>query len=239
MERVCRVLDLGVVDYQEGYVLQQQLVRQRTRGGPDFLVLATHPPVFTIGRTGSRQEITAAPGLLEEVGIKVAETDRGGAVTYHGPGQLVVYPVLHLDQHGRNLHKLLYNYEEVVLGVLSRYNIPGQRIKEYPGVWIEDKKICALGIRVNRRVTYHGFALNVNTNLDHYSYIIPCGITHLGVTSMRQVLGYPVAENGVRRVVVEEMGRVFDLDMIWVDRQDYLHNENNSELIQCSEGVRP
>lgn len=239
MERVCRVLDLGVVDYQKGYELQKQLVSRRIGGGPDFLVLATHPPVFTIGRTGSRQEIKAAPGLLEEVGIKVAETDRGGAVTYHGPGQLIAYPVLHLDQHGRNLHKLLHNYEEVVLGVLSRYNITGRRIKEYPGVWIDDKKICALGIRVNRRVTYHGFALNVNTNLDHYSYIIPCGITHLGVTSMGQVLGYPVAENGVRRAVVEEMGRVFNLDMIWADRQEYLTNEADSDFKHCGKGVCP
>lgn len=238
MERVCRVLDLGVVDYQKGYELQRQLVSRRIRGGPDFLVLATHPPVFTIGRKGSRQEITATPGLLDEVGIGVLETDRGGAVTYHGPGQLVAYPILHLDQHGRDIHKLLHNYEEVVLGVLARYNLPGQVIKEYPGVWIDDKKICALGIGVTRWVTYHGFALNVNTNLNHYSYIIPCGIAHLGVTSMRQVLGHPVAETGVRRAVVEELGRVFNLEMLWEVCEDYILSETNSNLGQSQRGVR-
>ncbi|MEW5953195.1 MAG: lipoyl(octanoyl) transferase LipB [Bacillota bacterium] len=238
-ERVCRVLDLGLIDYQEAYKLQRQLVCRRAGGSADYLMLAAHPPVFTIGRKGSRREITAAPGLLDQVGIKVAETDRGGAVTYHGPGQLVAYPVLHLDRHGRDIHKLLHRYEEVVLAVLYQYGIPGKRIKEYPGVWVENNKICALGIGITRWITYHGFALNVNTNLDHYNYIIPCGIAHLGVTSMRQVLGQPVAETGVRRAVAEELGRVFNLEMLWDEAAEYSRNDHSSVAGQCEKGARP
>ena len=187
----------------------------------------------------SRREITASPGLLDQVGIMVTETDRGGAVTYHGPGQLVAYPILHLDQHGRDIHKLLHKYEEVVMAVLSRYGIPGERIKEYPGVWVKNKKICALGIGITRWVSYHGFALNVNTNLDHYNYIIPCGIAHLGVTSMRQVLGHPVAETGVRRAVAEELGQIFNLEMLWGEREKYSANKSYSDYGNEEKEVYP
>jgi lipoate-protein ligase B len=227
VDRTCRILDLGRVDYYEAYLLQRQLVCRRIGETiPDTLILAAHPPVFTIGRKGSRQEILARPEQLWREGIEVVEADRGGAVTYHGPGQLVAYPILNLNEHGRDIHKLLHMYEDVVISVLAHFGIKGRTMDEYPGVWTENNaKICALGIGITRWVSYHGFALNINTNLDHYRYIIPCGISHLGVTSIQQELGQPVDENQVRRLVALEFCRVFDLAMLTGHGQEYGHPE--------------
>lgn len=214
MLRECRVLNLGLCDYQEAYALQKQLLCRRIEKSiPDTLVLLQHPPVFTIGRKGSRKNILVNSDILYREGIEVYETDRGGDITYHGPGQIVVYPILDLNQHSKDVHRAINLYEEVIIRLLARHSLKGYRIAQYPGIWVENKKICALGIGLSNWVTYHGFALNVNTDLSHFGYITPCGITDRGVTSMKRAIGRNVDENAVAGDLVQLFGEVFNLVM--------------------------
>jgi len=214
LNRECRAAYLGLVDYQEAYRLQKKLLAQRIGGGiPDTLLLLQHPPVITVGRRGARDNILAGSELLSREGISVFETDRGGDVTYHGPGQLVGYPILDLRQHGMDVHRTVHLYEEVIIRLISRYGLAGSRVPEYPGVWVGREKICAIGLGISKWVSFHGFALNVNTNLSHFGYITPCGITGRGVTSMSRLLGGEVAEAGVVENVIDVFGRTFDLEM--------------------------
>lgn len=214
MERLCRLMDLGLVDYGEAYELQKRLVKERVAGLiPDTLILLNHPPVYTIGRAGTRQHILVSDEVLERENIKVFEIDRGGDITYHGPGQLVGYPILDLKQHGKDLHKLLDMYEEVFIRLLAGYGIKAGRIEEYSGVWVGHDKICALGIGVSGWVSYHGWAFNLNPNMAHFGYITPCGITGKGVTSLRILLGREVPEAEIRSAVVKEFCEVFDLEL--------------------------
>lgn len=214
MLRECRVLNLGLCDYQEAYAIQKQLLCRRIEKSiPDALVLLQHPPVFTIGRKGCRKNILVSSDILYREGIEVYETDRGGDITYHGPGQIVGYPILDLNQHGKDVHRAINLYEEVIIRLLVRYRLNGYRIARYPGIWVDNEKICALGIGVSNWVTYHGFALNVNTDLSHFGYITPCGITDRGVTSMKRAIGRNIDENAVAGDLVQLFGEVFDLVM--------------------------
>ncbi|MDO9574025.1 MAG: lipoyl(octanoyl) transferase LipB, partial [Candidatus Contubernalis sp.] len=192
------------MEYSKGYELQQRLVKDRSQDIiPDTLILVTHPPVFTIGCRGSGKEILVSEDMLKEAGISVQKVDRGGAVTYHGSGQLVAYPILDLGRQGRNLHDLIHKYEEAVISTLKCFHISAGRNSEYIGVWVSGHKICAIGIGVKHWVSYHGLALNISTNLDHYHYIVPCGITHLGITSMERVLNKPVNHEEVKEAFVK------------------------------------
>lgn len=220
MSKECRVLKLGQCDYQEAYALQKQLLCRRVEKSiPDTLMMLQHPPVFTIGRRGSRKNILVSTEILYREGILVYDTDRGGDITYHGPGQIVSYPILDLNQHGKDVHRIISLYEEVILRLLARYGIDGQRVSRYPGVWVSGEKICALGIGVSNWVTYHGFALNVNTNLNHFGYITPCGLIGMGVTSMEKVLGRKLDETRVAGDLARLFGEVFDLVMKNGDRK--------------------
>lgn len=214
MIRECRVVDLGRCDYQEAYLLQKQLLCRRIGGKiPDTLILLQHPPVFTIGRKGTRKNILVSNEVLYREGILVYNTDRGGDITYHGPGQIVGYPILDLNLHGRDVRRVIKMYEEVIIRLLAYYGLKGSRLLDHPGVWIKHEKVCAIGIGISNWVSYHGFALNVNTNLTHFGYIIPCGITGRGVTSMARILGRDVDEAGVAGELVKLFGQVFDLEM--------------------------
>lgn len=214
MTRDCRVVYLGQCDYQEAYQLQKQFLCRRIGGRiPDTLILLQHPPVITVGRKGARRNILVDNEVLHREGIPVYNTDRGGDITYHGPGQIVGYPILDLNQHGRDVHKVIYMFEDVIIGLLAGYGIEGTRTPDYPGVWVGSEKICAIGIAVSNWVTYHGFALNVNTNLTHFSYITPCGISDRGVSSMARLLGGPVDEVKVAEDLVKIFGLVFNLEM--------------------------
>ncbi len=205
-----QIIDWGERSYQEGYKLQHRLAKERAENIiPDTLILVSHPPVFTIGCRGSRTEILASEEKLREAGISVEKVDRGGAVTYHGPGQLVAYPILHMGSRGINLHHLIHKYEETVVSTLKYFGIAAERNPEFIGVWVSNQKICAVGIGVKRWVSYHGLALNISTNLDHYRYIIPCGISHLGITSMEKVLEIPVHFKEVKNVFIEAFVKEF------------------------------
>ncbi|MDF9407972.1 lipoyl(octanoyl) transferase LipB [Pelotomaculum isophthalicicum JI] len=214
MNRWCRVLYLGLCDYLKAYNLQKRLVKERVTGKiPDTLLLLSHPPVYTIGRSGSRKHILAPDYVLEREGIKVYEVDRGGDITYHGPGQLVGYPILNLRQHGSDLHKLLRMYEEVFIRVLAEYGVEAGRLDRYPGVWAGQDKICAVGIGVSNWVSYHGWAFNINPDMKYFSFITPCGIRDKGVTSLTRLLGRDVPEFEIMATVGGHFGDVFNLQI--------------------------
>jgi len=197
-----------------------RLVKERGEGTiPDTLLLLTHPPLYTIGRAGSRDHILVSDEVLESEGLTVYETDRGGDITYHGPGQLVAYPILDLRQHGKDLHKLQNQYEEVIIRVLSEYSVEAGRIPEYPGVWIGLEKISALGIGVSNWVSYHGWSFNIDPDMTHFSYITPCGIKGKGITSLKNILRRDISMEEVVERVVVRFGEVFNLEMIATEIQ--------------------
>ncbi len=214
MYRECNVVYLGSCDYQEAYAYQRQLICKRMGYKiPDTLVLLYHPPILTIGRKGARGHILAPPEVLRKEGILVYETDRSGDITYHGPGQLVAYPILDLKQHAGDELWLMSCYEDVIIRVLKDFNLNGLRMDKCTGVWVEGKKICSIGIAINNWVSYHGFALNINVNLDHFRYIAPYGKAGEIVTSLQNMLGREIDEENVRDRVVRRFGEVFGLKM--------------------------
>ncbi|MBM3213280.1 lipoyl(octanoyl) transferase LipB, partial [Candidatus Poribacteria bacterium] len=162
-------IKLGVVDYQQAYELQKELVGKHIEGkGENALILLQHNPVITIGRGGDKKNILVSEKYLESTGIKLYEIDRGGDVTYHGPGQLTGYPIIDLKLFKKDIYWYLRQLEEVIIKVLAEYGIIGKRVEGYTGVWVNDEKICAIGIAVRHWITYHGFALNVYPNMSHF-----------------------------------------------------------------------
>jgi len=209
------VVSLGRTDYGRCWELQRTLLERRRDGSAgDILLLTEHDPVYTIGTSGDANHLLASAQELAQKGITVVHTDRGGDITYHGPGQLVGYPILDLHGYYLDLHRYLRDIEETVIRTLRRFRIEGERMAEYTGVWVGGEKICAIGIRSSRWVTMHGFALNVGTDLSMFQRIIPCGIFERGVTSMREVLGREVDTNEVAGGIVEEFGAVFGADVV-------------------------
>lgn len=185
------VQDYGVLPYRDALDLQHQLVAARQRDEiPDTLLLLEHPPVITMGKSGVDEHILAPQSVLDAAGATVERIERGGEATYHGPGQLVGYPILDLRAHLRSLKKFVHLLEEVFVRYLAtEYGITAHRDDEHRGVWVDNEKITAVGIAVQRRVTFHGFAFNVNTDLSHFGWIIPCGITDRGQTSLERLTG--------------------------------------------------
>jgi len=211
--RECCVIRLGLCDYQEAYSLQKDLLRRRiSKSIPDTLVLLQHTPVFTLGRKGSMDNLLVGPEELCCKGIAVHQADRGGDITYHGPGQLVAYPILDLGQHGRDILLVISMYEEVIIRLLAGYGIEGQRIPGCPGVWVGSEKISSVGIGISNWVTYHGFSININTDLEPFSYIYPCGIRDRGITSLSRALGREVDEKDFEERLARAFGEVFRLD---------------------------
>ena len=182
---------LGLVPYEDALKLQQALVDARVDGKiPNALLLLQHPPVFTIGRFRGGEDIIASAETLAQEGIAVFPSNRGGSVTYHGPGQLVSYPILNLKENGLGVLEYIRKLEDVIIKLLLTFGIHGERVAKYPGgVWVGGEKICSVGIHVSHYVTMHGFALNVNTNLRHFEYINPCGIKDAVMTSISKLLG--------------------------------------------------
>ena len=203
------IRDLGRMPYAEALALQrslqQEVITAREQGGhPGILLLVEHdPPVITISRRAAAEShLLATVEALEEVGVEVHETDRGGDITYHGPGQLVVYPILDLNTLGLRLHGYMRWLEERVIETLAHFDITAHRDEEATGVWLGTDKICALGVRVSRWVSMHGLALNVDPSLTHFDLIVPCGLRNRGVTSMRKELGDACPEmDAVKQVI--------------------------------------
>ncbi len=215
LARTCHVLHLGVVDYAEALEVQERLVTERQCGRRgDTLVLLQHPPVITLGRRADRANILVSAEHLQAQGISLHEVSRGGDVTYHGPGQLVGYPILNLEDHGNDVHRYLRMLEETIILVLRSHGLQPEQQPGYTGVWMGNNKIAAIGVAVRGGVTMHGFALNVDPNLAHFGLIHPCGYTDRGVTSMAAALGHPPEFGAVHRAVAEAFGRVFGVKMV-------------------------
>ncbi len=208
-----RVVRLGLTEYQESWALQQQLAEARNRDRiPDTLLLLEHPHTYTLGRRGKVENVLLTPCQLTRRGIALYHVDRGGDVTYHGPGQLVGYPVLKLRPDRLDYVRYIRDVERALLRAVCDLGVPAQLQEEYSGVWVGNEKVCAIGVKVDAHgVTSHGFALNVNTDLSYFEHIIPCGLADKGVTSLNRQLGRHVSMRRVEKVVVARLVEVFRL----------------------------
>ena len=203
---------LGLVPYAEALELQRRLVDDRKADRiPDTLLLLQHPHVVTIGvKKDGRSHILASPERLSSLGVEVFDTGRGGDVTYHGPGQLVGYPIIDLNPDRRDVHRYVRDLEEVMIRVCADYGLDAGRIKGSSGTWIGDEKIGAIGVRISRWIASHGFAFNVTTEVDFFNLIVPCGIADKGVTSLAARIGSPPAMAGVEDRFIARFGEVFE-----------------------------
>lgn len=216
--RELHVRRLGLVPYAEALELQKRLVDLRKAEEiPDQLLLLEHPPVITLGvkARNDRSHVLVSPAALGEQGVELFETGRGGDVTYHGPGQLVGYPILDLRPDRCDVHRYVRDIEEALIRVAGAFGIAAGRTAGLTGAWVGDDKLAAIGVRISRWVTSHGFALNVGTNLSHFDLIVPCGITGKGVTSMERLLGRPVERADVETAVAQAFGAVFEREPVY------------------------
>ena len=209
------LLDKGCAKYEEIWNLQKNLVKKRIQGEIiDTLILVEHPPVITLGKRAKKEEILVSEDFLFQHKIGYFYVDRGGKVTFHGPGQLVAYPIINLSLDGKDIHRYLRNLEEVIIRVLKKLGIEGERIKGYTGVWVKGKKIVSIGIGVRRWVTYHGLALNVNTDLSYFSLINPCGIESSKITSLSRILSCPLGMKEIKNLFLKCFCEVFKRKII-------------------------
>jgi len=210
--RPAQLYDLGIVPYADALELQRKLHAQRVAGAiPDTLLLLEHPPVITLGKAFHPEHLRYAREFYAQQGIELHPTDRGGDVTCHNPGQLVGYPIFDVAQHGRDLHKFLRDLEQAIIDALRAFGVEGHRESGYTGVWVGDAKIAAIGVKVTKWVSMHGFALNVNNGLRLFQTIVPCGIADRPVTSLQQVLGRVVPMEQVKHEIARAFEQVFKI----------------------------
>jgi lipoyl(octanoyl) transferase len=213
--RACELRNLDLVTYENGIRLQQKLVELRQEEAiPDQLLLLEHPPVITLGRGGDVKNLVAPQALLKAERVRFYETTRGGDITYHGPGQLVGYPIIHLGEGKRDVRTYVTKLEEVLIRTVAEFGITATREDGKRGIWVGTDKIAAIGVRIARWVTSHGFALNVTTNLDHFHLITPCGLHGTGVTSIERLTGHAVPLDDVRNRIARIFADVFERDVI-------------------------
>lgn len=237
-QQIVAVQDLGntryqpVWDYQENLLKENvdiKTIRYSLPEGADIsalpqthnhLLLTEHYPVYTLGKSGKEEHILLPPGEVKEKGIEYFKINRGGDITFHGPGQLVGYPILDLEKFETDIGKYLRKLEEVVIRTIAHFGLKGDRSKGETGVWLDpdkpgkERKICAYGIRCSRWITMHGWALNVNTDLNYFNYIVPCGIQNKQVTSIKKELGYEVPMDYVKKVLLKEFAELFQVELV-------------------------
>lgn len=203
--RELKVIDFKkLVEYKEGLKLQKLYEEKSLNSKTDFLLLLEHYPVITIGKSGNNLNILFNEDALKNKGVSVYHTDRGGDVTYHGPGQLVGYPILNLRYYKKDVKWYVKSLEEVLIKVLNEYGIKAEIIPKLIGVWVKNKKISSIGVRIRKWITTHGFALNVNNDLTPFSYIIPCGIKDVDITSMKEVLNKEIDMKTLKKNIIKE-----------------------------------
>jgi len=211
-KKACIAPYLGMVPYEVALELQQRLAQARAEGRiGDVLLLLQHPSVFTVGRFKGGEGITVPPQMLAREGIAVCPTNRGGGITYHGPGQLVGYPILDLKENGLGVREYIWKLEAAVIKTLLALGIQGYRLAGYPGVWASGKKVCSIGIHVSHGITTHGFALNVATDLRYFEYMRPCGLTGEVMTSISELAGHPVETGEIIKKLLPSFSEVFGL----------------------------
>ncbi len=215
MTRPLHVRRLGRIRYAEGLDLQAKLVADRQAGAlPDTLLLLEHDPVFTLGRNARKENVLLPDQALRERGFDVFESGRGGDVTYHGPGQVVGYPIVDLSPDRRDVHRYVRDLEEVMIRCCADYGIEAARVEGLSGTWVGDDKVGAIGVRIARWVTSHGFALNVSTDLSAFDLIVPCGIRGHGVTSLERLFGRPIPLPEVMDHLVAHFAAVFEREVV-------------------------
>lgn len=229
--------DLGIIQYDTAWDYQEQLMQANlaikaawyntpelekpaTLPTTHHLLFCDHPHVYTLGKSGHMENLLVNDARLKELNVSFFKTNRGGDITYHGPGQIVGYPILDLERFVTDLGKYMRNLEEVIIRTIAHYGLKGDRLPGSTGVWLDPdtkgkaRKICAMGVRCSRWVTMHGLALNVNTDLRYFDYIVPCGITDKSVTSIQKELGHPVDEQEVKDMIRREFAAVFEADIV-------------------------
>jgi lipoate-protein ligase B len=209
------VCQIGFMDYMQSYNLQTELLNQRINGEiEDTLLLLEHPPVVTIGKSGKLENVLTTEMQFAEKGISVFFMDRGGDVTYHGPGQLVGYPILDIGGRGRDLHQYVHNLEEVLIRTLGDFGINAFRDNTHPGVWVGNGEIAAIGLKVKKWVSMHGFALNINTDLEPFSLINPCGFADRSATSMSYILSQKLSMATVTERLIAHFAEIFNAQVV-------------------------
>jgi lipoate-protein ligase B len=239
MERSGYIIDLGLVDYQKAWDLQRQLWSRRVEEDlPDVLLILEHPHVITLGRRGNRSHLIASSEVLEALKIPIFHVERGGDVTYHGPGQMVVYPILNLKEYGYRVVRYVDQLEEVVLRVLGDFGIEGRRNPLSRGVWVDEEKIASVGVAIKKRVSLHGFALNYGTHLKYFDLINPCGLEGKKVTSMAKILGTEISRPRLLERITFHFKQIFERN--WEEKSlgEVLNRESPGEPIPLSPGGR-
>ena len=230
--KVCRVVQLGRIGYEQAFALQQRLVTARKAGtAPDVLLLCEHPHVLTLGRSGKLDHLRVSAAVLEQKGVEFHHSDRGGDITYHGPGQIVGYPILQLGEIRRDVVWYVRQLEEAMIQATAAFGVTAFRIPRCTGVWVRpafrepsasaaapEEKLGAIGVHISRWVTSHGFAYNVSSDLHFFDLIVPCGIVGRGVTSLEKLLGRPVSADQVAPHLTEQLGQALGLEMIRAER---------------------
>jgi lipoyl(octanoyl) transferase len=221
---ICYAVRLGRVEYPQALALQMRVCELKKQGfAEDVLLLLEHPPTITLGRNGKRNNLLVTEEIMQARGVRLFEVDRGGDITFHGPGQLVGYPLLRLGKGEQDVHRYMRDLEESLIRALGAYGIEAGRNEHYTGVWTAAGKVAAMGVHISRWITRHGFALNVNTDLSFFDLIVPCGISGKGVASMQSILGHPLDADGVAEVVAREFGTVFRRELVWISGDDLQH----------------
>ena len=232
MNHITKYKDLGTIDYKEGWDYQEELFdrvveeKKQTENGhqdnnkaTNYLLFCEHPHVYTLGKSGEQNNLLISDEFLEKINATYYKINRGGDITYHGPGQIVGYPIIDLEQFNLSVKKYIYLLEEAIIKTLRDYNLIADRMDNATGVWLDKnvqgkaRKICAIGVRASRYVTMHGFAFNINTNLDYFNYINPCGFTDKGVTSLQKELGKKIDLEETKKILKRHIQKVFDLNI--------------------------
>jgi lipoyl(octanoyl) transferase len=226
-QKTCWIVHLGLAPYDSACHFQQKIVEARKQGAiPDVLLLCEHPHVITLGRNGQREHLRASDHLLAQMNVEFHPSDRGGDITYHGPGQVVGYPILDLTEHRRDVRWYVDQLEEVMIRATAEFGLAAKRVEGQHGVWLDtdrpvaEEKLGALGVHLSRWVTSHGFAYNVSTDLRYFDLIVPCGIAGKRATSLERALGRVVSAEEAERLLVANFGTVFERNMTSVSSRE-------------------
>ena len=211
--KTLKIIDLGTAPYEGAYFLQKKILREKRQNScEDYIILVEHPSIFTIGRSGSRENILADEDLLNASGLKIIEVDRGGDITFHGIGQLVAYPIFDLRSHIKDVRLFLKNLELLLALTISEYGLAADIKKRYTGLWVNGSKIGFIGIGLSQWITYHGISINANVGLEYFSMIKPCGIDNLRVSSLGKILNRQIDLNFLKDVLIEKCCEVFGFE---------------------------